>query len=535
MKKCRFGVKIVNMRWLVLCFIFSTTVQAQDAYFVYFKDKEKGAHQALEYLSASAVERRIYNGAAIDHYSDWPVNENYITEVETKVDSIRIVSRWFNGVSVQAKAEQIEEVKKLDFVSEIESLQLLYPLSAQGNSKPLPSEITTLAQRQITAMQGQLFHENGNMGEGIKVAIFDAGFPGVDVHPAFEHIRSNNRIKATYNFHQKNEFVYKYHSHGTSVMSNVGGMMFGEAIGLALKSEFFLARTEIRTERTIEEDHWLAAAEWAEKHGVQIINSSLGYGQHRYFQEQMDGKTALVSRAANMAASKGILVVNAAGNEGSGKWKTIGAPADADSVLAVGGINPSNEIHMDFGSYGPTADKRLKPNVSNYAKTVAANRNNGYELIYGTSFASPLTAGFAACALSLNPSMPAMQLFKEIEKSAHLFPYFDYAHGYGIPQAAYFLGKYGKREIPPFSIVNTSGGVEIRPENELPMNTRTNRYLGNRFMYVHIENDKAYLNRYWVFEIRDGETVSIPKNEMGANAVKMRVHLNGFTQTIDLK
>jgi subtilase family serine protease len=249
----------------------------------------------------------------------------------------------------------------------------------------------------------------------------------------------------------------------------------------------------------------------------------------------MDGKTALVSRAANMAASKGILVVNAAGNEGSGKWKTIGAPADADSVLAVGGINPNNEIHMDFGSYGPTADMRLKPNVSNYAKTVAANRNNGYELIYGTSFASPLTAGFAACALSLNPSMPAMQLFKEIEKSAHLFPYFDYAHGYGIPQAAYFLGKYGKREIPPFTIVNTSSGVEIRPENELPMNTRTNRYLGNRFMYVHIENDKAYLNRYWVFEIRDGETVSIPKNEMGANAAKMRVHLNGFTQTIDLK
>lgn len=523
------------MRWLILCFIFNTSIQAQDAYFVSFKDKEKGAYQALDYLSASAVERRIFNGVAIDHFSDWPVNAAYVAELKTKVDSIRIVSRWFNGASVQATAEQIEELKNCDFVIDIEPIRAMHLLGEPNKTNTLPTELSTLAQRQITAMQGQMFHENGNMGEGIKVAIFDAGFPGVDVHPAFEHIRTNNRIKATYNFHQKNEFVYKYHSHGTSVMSNVGGMMFGEAIGLALKSDFFLARTEIRTERALEEDHWLAAAEWAEKNGVQIINSSLGYGQHRYFQEQMDGKTALVSRAANMAASKGILVVNAAGNEGSGKWKTIGAPADADSVLAVGGINPNNEIHMDFGSYGPTADMRLKPNVSNYAKTVAANRNNGYELIYGTSFASPLTAGFAACALSLNPAMPAMQLFKEIEKSAHLYPYFDYAHGYGIPQAAYFLGKYGKREIPTFSVIRNSEGVEIQPESEQSMNTRTNRYLGNRFMYVHIENDKAYLNRYWVFEIRDGETVSIPKNEMGANAVKMRVHLNGFTQTIDLK
>ncbi len=193
--------------------------------------------------------------------------------------------------------------------------------------------------------------------------------------------------------------------------------MLGEMkMGLATEAEFLLARTEVNTEPFSEEENWLAAAEWADKNGADIISSSLGYTLPRYFQYQMDGKSTLVARAATMAFEKGILVVNAMGNDGAGKWFVVGTPADAEEVLSVGGVDPFTNVHISFSSFGPTADGRMKPNVCAAGQALVASPKR-ITKAYGTSFATPLVTGFAACVLQLNPDFTVQELKTNIEQS----------------------------------------------------------------------------------------------------------------------
>jgi len=282
-----------------------------------------------------------------------------------------------------------------------------------------------------------------------------------------------------------------------------------------------------------EEEYWLAAVEWAERQGARLVNSSLGYTRKRYFQEQMDGKHSLVARAANLAARKGMLVINAAGNDGSSKWHTLGTPADADSVLTVGGIDPRSDIHVSFGSFGPTADGRLKPNVSHFGTAVAAKPGNRLKTVNGTSFATPLTTGFAASILEMHPDWSTMQLLRELEKSSHLYPYFDYAHGYGIPQGSYFLETYVEPE-PSFEFAAVREEVVIRPKPLEGMKNLTNNYLGHQRMYVHVENKQGTLNKYWVLDVASSSPVVIPRMEWGEDPINMRVYYLGYTETIVL-
>jgi len=179
--------------------------------------------------------------------------------------------------------------------------------------------------------------------------------------------------------------------------------------------------------------------EWADKNGADIINSSLGYGGQRYSYKDMNGTQTLVSRAGNLAAKKGILVVNSAGNEGNGRWNFINAPADADSVLAVGGIHPFSGIQTPFSSVGPTFNNKFKPNVTAIAHVMAAQDDYIVET-QGTSFSSPLVAGFAACVWQVNSDWNNMELFKALENGSDLYPYHDYAHGFGVPKAENFIG-----------------------------------------------------------------------------------------------
>ena len=169
-------------------------------------------------------------------------------------------------------------------------------------------------------------------------------------------------------------------------------------MGLATGANFLLAITEVSSEPFSEEENWLAAVEWAYKNGADIISSSLGYTNNRYFTKDMDGKKSFVVKAASLAARKGMLVINAAGNDGDSEWKVISTPADADSILTIGGVSPETNLHINFSSYGPTADGRMKPNVSAFGEAVVANTKGNVEIAFGTSFATPLVAGFAACA-----------------------------------------------------------------------------------------------------------------------------------------
>jgi serine protease AprX len=299
---------------------------------------------------------------------------------------------------------------------------------------------------------------------------------------------------------------------------------------LATDSEFLLARTEIERESYVEEEYWLQAVEWADKNGADIINSSLAYTHERYYTFEMNGHTSLVSKAANLAANKGILVINAVGNDGNRDWKIMATPADADSVLSVGGISPYTDFHANFSSFGPTADYRIKPNVVAYGQVVAAS-DSKLEKVKGTSFAAPLITGFAACAWQAMPFLTNMQLFQKIEESGNLFPYYDYAHGYGVPQASYFINN-GKSKLEPtfkFDVKNDTVYIEIDTKYIDKQFLQKNNYL-----FYHIENENSYLDDYWLVDVYKARAAAIAIKDIPGRGV-LRAHYKGFTDSFKNK
>ncbi|MBI5539415.1 MAG: S8 family serine peptidase [Bacteroidia bacterium] len=494
---------------------------SQNQYAVFFKNKNGVTFNPFTYFDAKAIERRMQLGISLYDSTDFPVSEEYSKIISQKVEKITGCTRWFNAVFVEANSSQISEVKTLPFVQGVEELTSRLVLCSDGDEIKIDSTQKEFLKNQTGHLQGDLFRNVGFTGNGIRIAIFDGGFPNVDKHPAFEHIRKANKIIKTWDFTSDKENVYLANSHGTNVLSCIAGLIDGIPVGLATDAEFLLARTEVGSEPFSEEKNWLQAVEWADKNGAKIINSSLGYTDSRYFPWEMNGKRSLVSRAANIAASKGILVVNAAGNEGTNKWKKIITPADADSVLTIGGINPNTYYHMNYSSYGPSADWRLKPNVSAFSHVIAASPNNIHETD-GTSFSSPLVAGFAACAWQSNLGLTNMQLFLEIEKSATLYPYFDYAHGYGIPQASYFLNSMvSVAKQPTVEIIVNENAISVKTLL-LPSNKTNNKYL-----YYHIANSKAILKKYAVVEVLQNNVLTLDPSDFEKGDV-LRIYYLGY-------
>lgn len=517
-----------SILFLLSGFILSFNVLAQEKYWVFFTDKDGASFSPYEYFDQKAIDRRIQNNLSLHDPTDFPLNQHYIAEVDQLVEEITTQSRWFNAVAVWVSCNQIKTIKTLPFVKDVQPIVMQSVLASQNYDIRLSKYDQNLLKRQTEHMQGSLFHEANIDGSGIRIAIFDGGFPSVNTNPVFEHIRKNNQIIKTWDFVKKKEFVYGYVSHGTMVMSCIGGIANGQKLGLATGAEFLLARTEVITEPYSEEENWLAAAEWADKNGADIINSSLGYTHSRYFKKDMNGRTSLVSRAANMAAKKGILVVNAAGNDGTSEWKYINTPADADSVLAVGGINPATDYHASFSSYGPTADKRMKPNVSAFAHVVAAGKK-GLKNTQGTSFASPLVAGFAACAWQNNKELNNMELFEEIQKSTDLFPYYDYAHGYGVPQANYFLNKTDSALTgTTFEFVENNGTILVVVDDKININEPCN------YLYYHIESKDGILDKYSVINVFQREVLKLHLSHFKNNEI-LRVHYKGYTTSYKFK
>lgn len=501
---------------------------SQNRYWVFFSNKQ-GSVLDTDAFHPLALERRITLGMNGFDSTDFPVSSSYIREVSTKVKRIGHTSRWLNAIAVEATSAQLKRISQLPYVKSVEPVQGHFFVAEYCESPIENSALNDLRVRQLARFNGDFFSSQNINGKGVRIAVFDAGFPSVDTHSAFEHLRRDKRIVATYDFTRNSTNVYRANSHGTSVLSCIAGINNGQPMGLATGAEFLLAITEVDREPFSEEENWLAALEWADRNGAQIINSSLGYTYHRYFPEQMDGKTSFVSRAATMAARKGILVVNAAGNEGSNKWSVIGAPADADSILTVGGVSPHSQLHINFASYGPTVDGRLKPNVSAFGEAQVANKKGGFSSASGTSFASPLTAGFAACAFQLYPKATAMELLKIIEQSADLYPYYDYAHGYGVPQANLLTNsettrqtgssvKFDKKDdgvyvvIPSFNPQQQAGYNtthmfwHIRKANGVLVEYGVIRVFQSKAFFVPTANDQVYGNSLWVNYM--GETYS---------------------------
>ena len=535
----------------IFLFMFSFFAEAQQQqWMVYFKDKQHKDFNPYSYFDAKAIERRIQTGIPVDDPSDWPVEESYVNEVSLMVNEVMVTSRWLNAMAVDAGYTQINNIKRLPYVLSVEWIE-----PSEMNVASYVDYDTSVNPNEANILSGQLrtlgvdeWRKAGIDGKGLRIAILDVGFDHADKVPAFDQIRAEKRIIATHDFtNGKNSgYVYYGNGHGTQVWSCIAGKIGDIQIGLATGAEFLLAKTEKNSEKYSEELYWLAAAEWADKNGADIINSSLGYTGKRYFNWQMDGKTSFATRAASIAARKGMLVVNAAGNEGTEKWHYIGAPADADSVLSIGGIDPATGYHAGFSSYGPTSDKRMKPNVSAYGHVIAA-APGGLTVTQGTSFASPLVTGFAACAWQTNRKLTNMQLFKEIEKSGSLYPYFDYAHGYGIPHAGHFLNRDQTPSAPSFKVVENGDSISIVVINFEPCNTvasdnpesntekriETELAASREYLYYNIMNKSGVIDSYFVLDVTQPDVLTVSRSDF-KDGETLNVHYAGYSTSVKL-
>lgn len=500
--------------------LISSVAMAQDkCFWVFFTDKNDTQFDPYSYFDAKAIERYQKCGADLYDISNYPLNDSYVGTVGSYSTEVFGESRWLNAVGIEATDDNAALIAQLPFVARVQEIVSNGTVAnVKTEFKEIEEDNKDILTDQVKRFGGQHFIDKGIDGKGLRICVMDGGFPKVNTHPAFQHLRDNHQIIKTYNFPNKKEDVYGWNTHGTMVLSCIAGINDkGQKMGLATGAEFLLARTEIEPEPFKEEVWWAQGAEWADKNGADIINSSLGYGKDRHWTKEMDG-TSYVAKAANKAAEKGILICNSAGNEGDDKrWMTIITPADAENVLCVGGIEDDLEKyrHISFSSYGPSADKRRKPNVVAFGHAAVANPSGGFTDAYGTSFSSPLTAGFCACAWQTMRDKTALEMKAEIEKSADLYPYFDYAFGYGVPQAAYFTGDKKAAERS-FNLVQEKDGVKI----VVP------KVVKDQDVFINVEGADGVLLGYYKVH-PDSTGIKLNNKDFGQGK-KLNVSYNGF-------
>lgn len=358
-------------------------------------------------------------------------------------------SKWLNAVMIEIYNQQeIDQLLLLPFVNRLESLvknnttideDYSVTKSTKDNRLKKHSNSYGYAYEFIQQINLDPIHQVGLMGENTTIAILDTGFPLVNTLPAFSHIYQENRLHDAYNFTTNNTQIYQGASHGTNVLSFIGAKRPNEYIGTAPNANFLLYTTETTDYESPKElMFWAQAAERADSVGVDVINTSLGYHyfddpRYNYAPEHLDGQTSLISKVADMAAQKGILVVAAAGNEGNFVWKKITPPADATHVFTVG----SNDIHKNpssFSSYGPNALGELKPNVSAMGQKTPFYLTSGFiEYGSGTSYSAPIIAGAMALLIQAFPTMPLDELKNLVQSNSHLYPNTNDQLGYGTP------------------------------------------------------------------------------------------------------
>ena len=519
---------LISLASLLMLFFCSSSLRAQDKYWLAFTDKQGAKYNPLEELHPDAVARRNLEGLDLYDSTDFPVSPIYLQSISALVDSVSMTSRWFNAVVFFAKQDQIAQIEALPFVAELRLMNSSKVHISQKEKTPQEIDDLNLAPRYKEVLQAQTeilgsarFRQEGIGAKGVRVAVLDAGFTGANTHQCLQHLFESGQIEMAYDFVGRDENPYHGSGHGTAVLSCIAGNYGDQIMGLAVDATFLLARTERNFwEFASEEEHWLEAAEWADRNGAHVINSSLGYTKNRYFWEDMDGKTSLASRAANMAAKKGILVLSSAGNDGDAPWQIIGAPADADSVLAIGGITPWTGFATSFSSFGPNAAGISKPNISAFGYAMCADgKQDEISMMPGTSFASPLAAGFVACAKQAFPNLSWQEMFDLVQRSGHLYPYFDEVHGYGIPSADRLFD--GILEVEPqFEFERKINSIEVLLLDEISTNQ------------VKMSEHPPYV--FWKVVSKEGRTqhfaVVLPEGKLGASIPKGYLNKDNYLQ-----
>lgn len=425
-----------------------------NVFFVSFTDKPEKSAAAL---SPRAVEQRAKWDIPTDAM-DYPVAHLYVDSLRRMGAKVFHTSRWFNGATVEMSDELASKVQALDFVEAVEmtrdNSESLYASKRRVITREETSDDPGIITEQQLGLYNLLpLHEAGFEGQGILMAVCDGGFYNANILTCFRQEQELGH----FDFTDDAVDIYGHTgTHGTECLSTISGSTTIYK-GAATKANYYLMRSEeSKTESPKEMDNLVVALETADSLGVNVFSVSLGYA---YFDNDkwslnkntdLDGKTTRVSRAATIAARKGMLVCVAAGNEGNNAWRTISVPADADSILTVGAVSTWGEIG-DFSSHGPSSDGRIKPEVCAVGVwTQLIHPGGNVVASNGTSFATPLLAGLAASLWSALPDENAMQIRSRIIRSADRYLNPDtQQYGYGIPNAwkAYTMGPEGIEDV----------------------------------------------------------------------------------------
>jgi serine protease AprX len=422
-------------------------------YRVYFRDKGTNYtsnYSPQELLSTRAMNRRLKVGIPVPDFKDIPVSTEYLNRITALDLYLHCTSKWMNTALFKSQTPvDINTLLDFQFVSNVKTAKT--PGNKTRFSDKLGFQIgqTNLPvfDRPVTMVNGDLLHNSGYNGKGILIAVLDGGFTNADQISSLNALRYRNGIKATYDFVKNKVSVYNNSTHGTAVLSVLSGNLPGFIEGTAQGADYLLLKTEdVDSEFPCEEDFWAAGAEYADSSGADIITSSLGYYNFddpdlNYKYSELNGKSAFITKAAGIAASKGILVVNSAGNERTKEWKRIIFPADGDSVIAVGAVDGNNLIST-FSSSGPTADGRVKPdNVTMGVDIPVQSSASSIGRSNGTSFSCPVLSGMAACIMQAVPQAVNSDIIETLHSCADRHNSPDSLYGYGIPDMVVALTK----------------------------------------------------------------------------------------------
>lgn len=507
-----------TVAFLVSLFFCGALLSQENKYWIRFTDKNNNSFSVdnpQQFLSPLSIERRTKQNILVDE-TDLPITESYINSIFPYIDTLVHRLKWTNMVVADIDSlPMLDSILQFSFVDTIGKIEENPNREAYEQNKfedvyPVNQEILIdtntvygIAYRQTNMLNVDLLHQLGWRGQGVLMSSFDNGFLNVHTIAGFDSVRP--RILNTYDFVNHQTDVYHGGSHGTNTFSDIAGNIPRKFLGTAPDASFLLIQTEDNTrEWVMEEYNWQAGAEYADSIGAKIFTTSLGYttfnysiGSHSY--ADLDGHTTVITRAANLAAGKGILVLNSAGNEGDKSWHYISTPADGDSVIAIGAVD-SGEAVTNFSGRGPNSAGRIKPDIcAQGTKSAIILDYGGIGYSGGTSFSCPIMAGAFASLWSAFPDKTAREIYTAVLVSSDNFWTPDNHHGYGIPNFynAYQLLKTNYNE----NILRLSDDVVVYPNpfsTELNLSFFSGADKTHRIDIFDLKGSKVYSNEIFL-------------------------------------
>ena len=507
---------------------------ATNIYWVQFTDKNDSPFSIDNpeaYLSQRALDRRARLNIAIDEY-DLPVNPAYLQAVADCGAQLINPSKWLNGVSVYTNSSSVvDAINNLDFVAAVRNCpnnpkaQELKEQWMADEMKPVQRNQTFRdfyggAETQVKQLNVDQLHALGYDGTGVVIAVLDGGFEGTPNQHCFDNMREEGRLLGTRDFVYGSSTVYSQSTHGTSCLSTMGAYDPNNMVGTAYKASYYLLHTEDGDqENIIEEYNWVSGAEYADSLGVDVCSTSLGYidfdmSQWDHPFEHYDGHTAPMTIGAEIAASRGIICLNSAGNEGNGVC-TLGIPADAEHILTIGAVDEDG-YRASFSSVGPTYDGRIKPDIMAMGEdTYVASGYGSWWPYYngsGTSFSCPVMAGAVACLRQALPYASVQEICDALRQSGDHANAPDNLYGYGIPDVMQVLEMLHVDD----TFVQSNELISVYP----------NPSKGD----VHIVLEEGYQTEIKVFDIMGRQIESYHFN--GLNHTTLEHHLNGLEEGV---